>query len=274
MLTFSAKIFTLAVLLTVVVFLAVVLWQSLFPSHHPKYNAAAENQQYAQEQSSEQKAPVSELKASVDERLATYTLALAIFTALLVLISAFQIGFLISADETATETAKAAQQSAKAAIKAVNSLPNVERAYVYLHHELTETLIATPAPEGQPPKVLYTFRNYGKTPAVMVDLYAFARYIPEGFPKITRVENQGFAPPIVFAPYTGADKPFLFSALIEVPTSEQIEKTRAGVGKIFFWGLVEYKDVFGGIHETGFCWEYNFEAKGFFLAETKMNYQN
>jgi hypothetical protein len=164
MLSFSAKMFALAAFAAVAIFVGVVLWRALFPPH-PIKNATAADEQYSEQQSAEKEAPVSAAKIAADEKIATYTLALAIFTALLVLVSAFQIAFLIGADETARVAANAAQQSAEAAKQAIELSDKTAirqlRAYVYA----TLTIVAYPFPPKEPDRygIGFEIKNSGQT---------------------------------------------------------------------------------------------------------------
>src|SRR5579872_1964061 len=132
MLNFSAKIFALAAFAAVVAFVGFVFWRTLFPPHHPVENAASSNEQYSDQQRAEKHAPVGNaIGDSANEKIANYTLALAVFTAMLVLVAAFQIAFLIRADETATRTAQAAANSAQAALKQTELMETEKRPWVY-----------------------------------------------------------------------------------------------------------------------------------------------
>ena len=43
--------------------------------------------------------------------------------------------------------------------------------------------------------------------------------------------------------------------------------------KLFCWGSVEYKDIFGARHKTGFCWEYSPFRSSFYLSNNEeLNY--
>lgn len=114
MLTFSAKIFALVVFVATTAFVGIVLWNTLFPPHQAD-GAALPDKQYAQNKTANQQSEMDGSKIATDEKIANYTLALAVFTAFLVLVSAFQIGFLISAQNTAEKAAGAAQKSADTA---------------------------------------------------------------------------------------------------------------------------------------------------------------
>src|SRR5580704_8482322 len=116
MLRHSAQIGALAFFAVVaVVLLGYILWRSLFPAHKPNHNDGGTNEQYAQQQSATKNTQIGSQKSVTDENIAIYTMALAIFTGLLVLVSTFQIGFWISANDTATEAANAAKKSADVA---------------------------------------------------------------------------------------------------------------------------------------------------------------
>jgi hypothetical protein len=176
MVTFSAKMFALAAFAAVAIFLGLVLWRALFPTHHPVEKAAPSNEQYAQQQSAEQHSPVRSAEVSPDREIARYTLALAVFTALLVLVSIFQIAFLISADQIAGEAAGAAKDSAKYAKEAAEvankTLIETQRPWM----EPLEISVGSPLvfdDQGLRVTIASRLKNVGNVPAINVRLLAF-----------------------------------------------------------------------------------------------------
>lgn len=168
-------------------------------------------------------------------------------------------------------TWKQANLAEKGLAATIDTARRIERAYVFLHTTIKETISKTREP-GVFPVVWYHFHNYGKTPAILTDLRASVWYIASGLPKMSDAEGGGEMPSgFAIAPYNGNDG-FLFSAVSTV-TDDQIEAARAGNGKIFFWGYVLYRDALGDSHETGFGWEYVFRHKSFEISHPSLNYQ-
>jgi hypothetical protein len=186
MLTFSAKLFAIATFLAVVGFVGLVLWKTLFPSLHPEEHAASANKQYAQEESAKQDTEVGVSKTATDEKIATYTLALAVFTALLVLVSAFQIGFLIRADNTASETAQAAKDSADAAYKAAviaeKTLVAAQRAWIRLDEIGIGGGGLAFDQNGASVSISFKITNVGNSPAINITHHAWLIVLKNGGP--------------------------------------------------------------------------------------------
>jgi hypothetical protein len=150
----------------------------------------------------------------------------------------------------------------------------LERAYVFLPTKPYETFIDNTAARKATDDcggAFYQFRNLGKTPAMMSDLHASVGYVPNGYPALKDAKHlpefpRGFAIP-------PNESGFQFSACFE-GTKEDIKNAKNGAGKIFFWGYVDYLDVFKECHRTVFGWEYVFRHRGFEISsDTKLNDQ-
>jgi hypothetical protein len=121
---------------------------------------------------------------SSDNRIADYTLVLAVFTGVLAAISIWQGMLLRKADETARVSANAAKQSADATLIA-------ERCYVYpevtddgaLHKVARDSRIYWlngDAPSPIAPVIKFRIKNYGKTPAILKEVFAAVGIWPVG----------------------------------------------------------------------------------------------
>ena len=163
MLKTAAQSAAILVFVLVVLFLGFLLVRTLFPPLQPVQQEKTEQpQQYNAEENENRKFAESFWQRPTNDPVAFFTLWIAAFTALLVLVSAFQIGFLISANDTATEAANAAKISADVAKR---TLTGLERPYIFLD----APKIMSP-PTQLPviiPQIEYTFRNYGRTPAIV-----------------------------------------------------------------------------------------------------------
>src|ERR1700724_2934517 len=103
--------------------------------------------------------------------------------------------------EDATTVAKATKVSADAAKKSVEHIPNVERVYVFF---ASATSDAIPDPHGFI-KIKYSFKNSGRTPAILRRIQIGAEYLESGFPtniKFTYGDGNLLAPQIVRADKT------------------------------------------------------------------------
>ncbi len=140
-----------------------------------------------------------------------------------------------------------AEQAAKAAQAAAEHIPRVERAYIFVKPKCYlangDTLAICE----------YTFYNHGKTPAVIIgygvtvrvaDLLQIpdnSQHFPIGVLDGERVLPAGDS-------FTPSEE----SASINRTEWEAIE---AGKMAIFFWGSIEYQDVFGNQQFTFYRWE-------------------
>jgi hypothetical protein len=145
----------IAVAIAFVVLTAWLLFGSLLP---PPYQQAEERGEYSTKDSS---ASVASPKSS-DDRIADYTWWVAAFTFALSVVSAFQIFFLIRADETTRLTAEAAKKSADASLLAL-------RPWVSCEAKIISDL--TYRPNGDPCiTIRFILKNTGHSPAMGVRL--------------------------------------------------------------------------------------------------------
>jgi len=110
---------------------------------------------------------------SSDKAIARYNLWLMIFTGLLAAVGIIQIGFLISSDQTATETAKAAKESADVAR---STLIAANRPWVTLNVEIDSNLsydaVGWDAGTRWHIPITYVATNIGTSPATDVAFFA------------------------------------------------------------------------------------------------------
>jgi hypothetical protein len=123
-------------------------------------------------------------KEKSDEALARYTLWLTIFTAVLAFVALVQIGFLITADQTAADAAEAAKNSAEAAKQSANAVVNVERPFFFVLAKPVAT-VPKDATDQAAPNIAYTITNMGRVPAIIHLLYADCRLLDVLPPKQT-----------------------------------------------------------------------------------------
>jgi hypothetical protein len=256
-----AQITAICVFVIVTCFLGLMLYRSLFVTEQQENadgNPAATNseQQGCKKQGCGAGVTPSVTDAS-DKAVADYTKWLAIFTALLVLVSGFQIGFLISADRTATKAANAAKDAAETA---KTSLTTVQRAFVFIDvfeaNVLNNELVIMPK-----------WRNSGSTPTRFmtnhVNWTAFVGRPPVGYqypdfdahgtPITDATRNN---PPTFVGPNATA-----FADQLIIPTNT-MDAVRNGQLRLFVWGWARYQDVFHALHITRFCNEVRFTQIG------------
>ncbi len=133
MLRAAAQSAALFVFVLVFAFLTYLLVCTLFPSAQPIEQRKTEQpQQYNAEKDENRKPAESFWQRPTEDPVAFFTLWIAAFTALLVLVSAFQIGFLIRADDTAATSAQAAKKAADAASNSVRAFIDGERGRMFI----------------------------------------------------------------------------------------------------------------------------------------------
>jgi hypothetical protein len=104
------------------------------------------------------------------------------------------------------------------------------------------------------PEATFTFRNYGKGPALIDKILA------EFSPKVEPPEHRDFSecrdlPLRVGA--VGADKQMKISIQMRRVTEEDYAAVQSETKKMLAYGVVIYRDVLGEGYETGFSWLYD-----------------
>jgi hypothetical protein len=172
MLKSAAQSAALFVFLLVALFLGFLLVRTLFPHAQSIEQGKTEQpQQYNAEKDENRKPAESFWQRPTDDPVAFFTLWIAAFTALLVLVSAFQIGFLIRADDTAATSAQAAKKAADAAQQSADAIANVERPYIFIIAKPSK-IVAKDGPAELNPTISYSYANLGRVPAVIRLVYA------------------------------------------------------------------------------------------------------
>jgi hypothetical protein len=201
------------------------------------------------------------------EPVGFYTFVLSIFTGALVCISTVQIRYLIRADKIAAVTANAAKDAADASKRIIESTQRVERAYLFLWKEINRRQISNAA-GGDTLEIQFAFQNQGKTPALLQQINVEMRVIDKCPTEFRQIASD--MPPGLNLS-SGEKTPFFpCRRLIQ---SEEWASIKQKKLLLLFLGSVKYHDVFGDLHETAFCLEW--DASGFGPAPTdKLNYYN
>jgi hypothetical protein len=165
---------------------------------------------------------------------------------------------------------ESAIKSANAAKEAAEALPKLERAYVFFGSATSVGMIEFSVATTQKTVVFnYTYFNHGRTPAIIKAVQVDARYIRTGFPEPFGDDGGKLPTDFVF----GADresKPNEGRVLIKVTDYQDAKK---GIGNIFFWGRIDYEDVFGKPHTSALCSEWHFGQNRFVISGGKeLNY--
>jgi hypothetical protein len=203
---------------------------------------------------------------SAEKRIADYTFWLSAFTLALVVVSAFQYFFLLRADKTARITADAAKRSADAAVAAERG-----RFFVVVgphnFHKVVALSRQWPASPSMPIidrrlLITYGFKNYGKTPAVIREIshgIAISREPPDPVYTLSNLIPQE----TVIAPSgTTDEQTCIFDTNLE--TVKDAMPLSTGEAYIWFYGRIDYKDIFGDMNQTHrFFFRYIDTGKGF-----------
>jgi hypothetical protein len=182
-----------------------------------------------------------------------FTALLALFSGILTVTTFIQIRYLRRADETARISADAATIAARAAVAS-------EMPIVFLT-DISLWDVPFPGTEsgggasvhGVPPKlttVQVEFKNYGRTPARLIQLYVDNRIVKElpADPQYVLGRDLRSGSTIAAGGEQTLDAPYQFQ--ISEAHQDAIAKEEA-----FFWvyGLLNYRDFLGNLHETRFC---------------------
>lgn len=161
----------------------------------------------------------------------------------------FSAGATIVAATVASFAARAAMRSAHASeLNVETSMTSMRlgnRAYI----SVIETKLTDMLQEGKTPHVHMTFKNVGKTPArrcvKRINFDFSDKPFSTELPVAVLHENQFSVAP---DQQRGAD------VYMDDPlTTEQINEIKAGKLFIYFWGTIDYEDVFNTQHKTSWA---------------------
>jgi hypothetical protein len=161
----------------------------------------------------------------------------------------------------ADAAAKATLIAAEAAKKSADLLPNIERPFVFI--DLVESSVISKLGEIQQLiertiSVRTKFRNYGRTPANIVKyvcLYELLDHIPNDDDINTYIGDASKVEEIIIVIVVGADREWItpWTGKIISANSDAGEQFSSGNLELYYWGALEYKDIFDETHLTHFC---------------------
>jgi hypothetical protein len=191
-------------------------------------------------------------------------------TAVLALIGALQLVVFGLQARRLRQTVEATKKAAKAAEDAAESLPCIERAYVFVEVEAEERRFAVMSRNDKQMVITVRFSNYGRTPAIVNKISMYAPCV------ITDPDEPDDTPTRV-APETViivSGEPFIDDLTITIPEDEWQKVERAKM-RLLCLGRIKYEDVLGRGHETGFCWQWVHDTPtGFLVTDNKkLNYR-
>ncbi len=186
------------------------------------------------------------------------------FNGFLIVIASLQLIVFAWQAHRLRQSVTATKEAANAAKRSTESLSRVERAYILIKgisFNLTPGLATSPHFCAGGIVSLY---NAGKTPAFPLKIQAIIE-LRETLPIEPPQKEQKVMPGTFIIPNNSHN----FS--IET-NSRNVDIATQGL-KLFCYGIVYYKDIFGELWETGFCWQYmrNYIPEGQ-MVESKLNY--
>ena len=199
-----------------------------------------------------------------------WTMVLALVAILQMVLFMIQLWFTRASLDDARKAADVAKASADAAKASSDTAQKTERAWLIIRVEIFAFNLPNEG-RGMRAKVIVT--NQGKTPAVLRifrGYLQFRRDVPVALHEHDNARNQmpeGLA--------IGADSDESFEVFAHL-TEDEMNMVRAIDGSVFAMGLVNYDDVMGNNHETGYCWmtQVRFDRIDFYIAPSRLNYIN
>ena len=197
----------------------------------------------------EEQARAESVKAADDHYISVATGGLAWLTAALAAIAIVQVWLFVRQLRLSEKAARDAEMAAKAAKASADALPKIERAYVFVEITLRDAQQKLAGPSKVECDVIFT--NHGKTPAILKRLRADAYWCdtaPAELIKAPRSDRQMPDGMVI-----GAGKEFKLRLTRVLDENEKHDLFDV-VWSVYFVGLVEYDDIMGVTHRTGFCW--------------------
>lgn len=174
----------------------------------------------------------------------------------------------LRAIEASERAAEAAETAAKAAKDSADALPAMERAYIFVNvrrkEEQKEFVVGknfcaiVVLNEGKTPAIL---KRVNKLAKVFVYPYTIPEYPCVPYPKMPVVEDI-----IARRDLRWIDVDFIL-------TQEELNHINSGSGVLICLGCIQYEDVLGKLHETGFCWWYELTTNEFYFLDDPNNYR-
>lgn len=181
------------------------------------------------------------------------TWLLAIFTVVLAIIAIVQVFMFLAQLKLTRESVVDAEVAAKAAMASAEALPKIERAYLFVSCSIRFTNEPVPGTKLARRVGIFTLTmtNYGKTPAILKRLRAYPVYSDHPPQELIPARNNATIPSGLVVGSGG-----VYEHTERAPI--EIDQWKEIVGdvlyKFYIVGTVEYDDILGQEHATGFCW--------------------
>jgi len=207
----------------------------------------------------EEVAAAGRIKMANDESMTRATWWMARWTIVLAIIAAVQVVMFFVQLQLTHDSVKDAKIAAEAAKASADSLPMIERAYLFVSISFAGSLqeideddedddAANPRVVG---KIRVRITNHGKTPAVLTSFDRYPVFSQSAPQQLVSQDEKRIRVPdgIVVA----AGKPYRASIplVLELERWNQLKSQKL---TMYCVGAVTYEDVLGKSHQTGFCW--------------------
>lgn len=173
----------------------------------------------------------------------------------------WQVWGLIASFGVSSIAAVAAAVAAREATKATAQIPILERAYPYVvikSHDTERALMSgaessAVMSKGGRATVQFLVKNYGKTPATLLDI--FAEVLVTGTGRVRDVKGDFFPKEVVLGE---SDETEAFDATMDLDIwADEFFAIHHGSQHLIFMGWVRFRDVWGEDHTAPFSWRYN-----------------
>lgn len=171
-------------------------------------------------------------------------------------------------------TGRAAFAASKAANVAEAALTGLEKPYVIVNavkfdEPLTRETFNYDT-EQRHPWVHYTIKNYGRSPAI-INEFCGQVWIGADLPSAPKYrESDIYRQEDTHV--LGREEKLTYQALTRIQIDGSIMNDLGiGTQRIYFFGYVKCKSLFGHVETVGFCWQYNLNL-GLFMQEDMPNY--
>jgi len=176
-----------------------------------------------------------------------------------------------------------AKKAADAAKQSADALPAIERAYVFVKARLNPSnkdsvdIIGfgqNQATELIPIELIAT--NHGKTPAILMNIHRFADVFDdiEIDDLLLKVTHKSTVAIVLGAELIDSGVERIFNVTFFM-NDEKRQRIANLAYRIVCFGRIQYEDVFGGSHDTVFCWQYQDLIENFYPGnkDHKRNYR-
>ena len=137
----------------------------------------------------------------------------------------------------------------------------IERAYLFA--SIDEEFHISASPSGIPTTIRLTVKNYGKTPAEVIQIRSYASIVSEVPQKLLDTPISGSRIPPGFGLAQEDSTLIAIPARITNEDAGQIDRLEK---RLYVVGHVLYKDMFGESRITSFCFEHQSQSRMFDLA--------